>query len=154
MQKTVNQIREIEIIEAELASQEAGILALNINDENISQFATTFLYLDKNIYVFFNTDNEVYDSIRLDAPGSFTVVKQGKVKKGKKSTSDSAYNFFSITITGLIKKVEEAKTLEEIRQGYLKKYKVENSGSSELSDLSSAIILDSEEIQAFEETGG
>jgi len=52
MQRFTNQIRDLELIESELKNTSVGVLALYIDDEKTIQYPTTFLYRDKNIYIF------------------------------------------------------------------------------------------------------
>ncbi|MEO8398807.1 MAG: hypothetical protein ABI550_03220 [Ignavibacteriaceae bacterium] len=154
MEKRLSQIRDIELIEKELNSANVGIAALCIKDENIIQKATTYIYLDKNIYFFFNIDSELYEKIQFDTSASFTILKNEKAKKNSENFK-SIYHVISISILGLVKKVDEQKLLEELRKSYLKKYSRNSSMTKENSALlGKSIIIDTEEIQAFEEIGG
>ena len=61
----------------------------------------------------------------------------------------------TVCIKGLIKKVEEQKVLDEIRKTYLNKYSKDSTvGEEEIAELNKLIIIDTEEIQSFEEQGG
>ena len=154
MHIAVNQIRDLELIEKELSSNPAGVLALMLDNEKVSQIATTFLYLDKNIFIFFGNDDELFDKIQFETNVTFTILKYGKIKKEKNMVFEPTYNLFSISISGLVKKVDEPKLLEELQQNYISKYKKSVEEKIDLSTISKAIIIDTEEIQAFEETGG
>lgn len=154
MHKVIKQIRDLEIIEEELTTNPAGVLALMINDESVTQIATTFLYLDKNIYIFFEGEDEIFDKIQFENGVTFTVLKYGKLKKRKDIEFEPTYDLFSISVSGTIKKIDEQKLLEELQQNYIKKYKKNIDDEIDLSSLARAVIVDSEEIQAFEETGG
>ncbi len=151
MKKNKRQIRDIELIEKELHNTHVGVLAL-YEDEKVLQIPTTFLYLDKNIYIFLE-DEEIYDTLHFDSQASFALIKNDKPRKNSKQENRSTYHALSITITGNLRKVDEQK-LDEIKSGFLKKYS-NNGDESEIIDLNDkAVIIDSEEIQAFEETGG
>lgn len=154
MQKIVNQVRELEKIEKELNSNPVGVRALNVDNEKVIQVTTTFIYIDKNIYIFFGENDEIFGDINSESMASFTVIKYNSNKKRPKLKFEPTYDVFSISVFGQVKNVEENKTLEEVRNSYAKKYKKEISGDINFSHLSKAIILDSVEIQAFEEFGG
>ena len=100
MQRIINQIRDLELIESELNNTTVGVLALYIDDEKTIQYPTTFLYRDKNIYIFFKNDDELYESIKYNSNASFTIIKQEKVKHGKKLDFTPTYQMFSITLNG------------------------------------------------------
>ncbi len=155
MQRIINQIRDLEIIESELKSTTVGVFALNIDEEKTIQYPTTFLYRDKNIYIFFKTDDELYQSIKYNSNASFTIVRQEKTKRGKKTDFSPSYQMFSITLNGLVRKVDEEKTMSVLREEYLAKYsKKTDSIKQNIPSLSAAIIMDSDEIHAQEEVGG
>ena len=74
MKKTF-QIRDLELIEKELSENFVGVLAVTLKNEKVVQTATTFVYMDKNIYIFFNNESEIYEDINLDINGSFIILK-------------------------------------------------------------------------------
>lgn len=155
MQRIVTQIRDLEIIENELKNTMIGVLALHLDDEKTVQFPTTFLYRDKNIYIFFKNDDELYQSITYNSAASFTIIKQEKIKRSKKEEFIPTYQLFSITLNGLVRKVDEEKTMVSLRQEYLNKYsKKTEQPKTSLPSLAAAIIMDSDEIHAQEEIGG
>lgn len=155
MQRVTNQIRDLELIESELKNTSVGVLALYIDDEKTIQYPTTFLYRDKNIYIFFKNDDELYESIKYNSNASFTIIKQEKIKRGKKLEFTPSYQMFSITLNGLVRKVDEEKTMNNLRHEYLAKYsKKTDTVRKNISALASAIIMDSDEIHAQEEIGG
>jgi hypothetical protein len=154
MHKNITQIRDLDLIESELKINLAGVLALNHGNDRITQIATPFLYQDKNIYIFFNNDDEFFESIKFNDYASFTIIKVERAKKTKEMDFDPTYNFFSICVKGPIKNIDDNKFIEDLRQNYLKKYKKNVEGEIDFAPLSKIIIIDSEEIQAFEETGG
>lgn len=154
MQKRTIQIRDLKAIEHGLDNNFAGVLSFYGGEENVAHIPLTFIYLDKNIYLFFNADDEVYESIPYDNTAIFTTVKSEKGKKVNNQEFDAVYRFFSVTIKGIIKKVDEPKIIEDIRKRYLKKYstKVDDPNNNEY--LNKLVIIDTEEIQAIEEIGG
>ena len=148
MKRTISQIRDLDQIEKELNSNTTGVLAFSIDEDKIVQVATTYLYLDKNVYIFFREEDELFENIRFQSEVSFTVLKT-------ENSSAHRYNIFSITISGLIKKLDDQKTIDDLAQNYLKKYS-DGKGESEKTptSLSRVVLIDSREIQAIEETGG
>lgn len=155
MRRIVNQIRDLELIEKELNEAAAGVFALSIDDEKIIQFPTTFLYRDKNIYIFFNNDDEFYQSIKYNSSASFTIIKEEKIKRTRKIDFAPSYKIFSITLNGLVRKVDEEKTMAMLRQEYLAKYsKRTDLDGKNIPMLAAAIIMDSDEFHAQEEIGG
>jgi len=155
MNKIISQIRDLDLIEKELNNSTGGVLAVNIDNEIAIQIATTFLYRDKNIYIFFNNKNELFDNIPFNASGSFTIIKNEKVKKIPKIDFHPVYYLFSISVTGTIKKVDEQKVVDELKKSYFKKYsKKQDHTKKDMAALGKLIIIDSEEIQALEEVGG
>lgn len=155
MQRIINQVRDLELIEKELSEAAVGMLALAIDDKKTIQFPTTFLYRDKNIYIFFNSADEFYQAIEYNSSASFSIIKEEKIKKSKSTDFVPSYRFFSITLKGLVRQVGEDKMLSTLRQEYLLKYskKVDES-SKKIPWLAAAIIMDSAEIHAQEEIGG
>lgn len=154
MHKIVSQIRDLEIIEEELKSNQAGVLALIYDGDKITQLTTTFLYMDKNIYIFFHKDDELYDNLQFESNAIFSILKQGKIKKIKNINFEPTYNILSITIKGIMKKIDDPKLLEEAKSNYILKYKRQSGSEVDYSPISKVILIDTEEIQASEETGG
>jgi hypothetical protein len=154
MRKFVLHVRDLDLIENELKNNPAGVFALGLENEKIAQIATTFLYLDKNIYIFFSEEDEFYNSIQFDADVTFTILRYGNIGKSKDVDFDPSYNLFSISVKGIVKKVEEAKVIEELRKNYISKYQKSAEGKIDYSILAKAVLIDTEEIQAVEETGG
>ena len=152
MRKIITQIRDIEIIEKELAACPAGIVALMLNNDKLYQFTTPYLYLDKNIYIFFEDESELFQNLHFDSNVSFTIIKNEKVKKIKNFTP--TYGILSINILGKIKIVDDQKIMEDVRQHYLSKYKKNLEGEFDLTFLKKIIVIDTEEIHAAEEIGG
>lgn len=154
MKKILKNIRDLELIESELKKSEAGVLALHSGDDSIIQFACNFIYLDKNVYAFILLDEELVDKIKFGVQSSFTILKNEKVKKDGDLDFIPKYKLFYISVSGKIREAEEKKTIDEVMTLYRKKYsddgKNEKINSSTFGKL---VCLDSEEIQAFEETG-
>ncbi len=144
MKKTF-QIRDLEFIEKELLENFVGVLAVTLKNEKVVQTATTFLYLDKNIYVLFNNESEIYEDINLDINGSFIILKNESLN-GKDIANQ--YRLMSISISGSVKKVEEQKLLDELKKNYSKKYPDDNES---LIKLNKALIIDTDEILALDE---
>ncbi|HSP86849.1 MAG TPA: hypothetical protein VLN45_01845 [Ignavibacteriaceae bacterium] len=152
MKKIVNQIRDIQHIEKELHNNPVGVLSLNLKDDELIQMPTTFLYLDKNIYFFLDDNAELYENLKLETDVKFIIVMNEKIKKNSKIDFTPMYNVISVSIAGLLKKVDDEKLMNLVRKNYVKKY---SSKSDEKSFLSNKIVfIDTEEIQAFEEVGG
>ncbi len=154
MRKFVLQIRDLDLIESELKSNPAGVFAVELENEKVAQIATTFLYLDKNIYIFFNKEDEFYNGIQFDVEVTFTILRYGNAEKQKSVDFDPAYNLFSISVKGIVKKVEEIKLIDDLRKNYINKYQKSSDSKIDYSILSKVIMIDTEEIQAVEETGG
>lgn len=154
MNKIVSQIRDLSTIEKELSTNPAGVLAINVDNEKVAQLATTFLYQDKNVYLFFDDDDEFFEGISFETNVSFTIIKNDKVKKSKKNNIEPTYSLLAISVNGMMRKVEEQKTIEELKQNYLRKYGKSDGDDLNFPSLNNVVIIDSEEIQAFEETGG
>jgi nitroimidazol reductase NimA-like FMN-containing flavoprotein (pyridoxamine 5'-phosphate oxidase superfamily) len=143
MKKTF-QIRDLELIEKELSGNYVGVLAVTLKNEKVVQTATTFVYMDKNIYIFFNNESEIYEDINLDINGSFIILKNESLNED----TINKYRLMSISISGAVKKVEELKLLDEIKKNYAKKYPEDNEN---LLSLNKALIIDTDEILAFDE---
>jgi len=153
MRKIVTQVRDIEQIEKELVSNNSGVLALNIKSGKVVQFATTFLYQDKNIYFFLGEKDE-FDRINFESSVSFTLIKSDKTRKSHNPDFTPTYNILSISVSGFLKKEDDEKLLPVLKKNYMKKY---SSGTDEEeipSRLVNVFFIDTEEIQAFEEVGG
>ncbi len=154
MHKIINQIRDIKVIEEELNNNPAGILALIFDGDKVTQLTKTYLYMDKNIYIFFHKDDELFDDIQWDSIAMFTIFKLGKLKKTNNLDFEPTYNIFSITVRGAIKKIDDPKLIEEAKNNYVSKYKRKINTPIDYSHISKVVLIDTEEIQASEETGG
>jgi hypothetical protein len=154
MHKLVNQVRDLELIEEELNVNPVGVMALLADSEKVSQVATTFLYRDKNIFIFFGSDDELYQSIQFNSRVVFTILRYDNIKKNTKINFDPTYNLFYVSISGVVKKIDEQKLIEEVQHNFIMKYKKRVSEDYDLSLLSNVVMIDTEEIQAFTEMGG
>ena len=155
MKRIITQIRDIKLIENELSENFIGIIAHSLQNGDVFQKVTPFIYKDKNVYIFYRDDSESYERIQLDTTASFTVNRNEKVKKGTSKEFVSVYDVITVCIKGIVKKVDEQKTVEEVRKTYLSKYSKDGKiGEEELAELNKLIIIDTQEIQSFEEQGG
>ena len=78
MNKKFKVIRDLALVEKELSSAQGGIISVSLKKENFTQFATIFVYQNKNI--FFYVDNEeLLRTIKLDALAKFTILKDKNV---------------------------------------------------------------------------
>jgi len=153
MLKYVKQIRELDLIEKELNYIDAGLLAFSSEEEEkIIHLPSTFLYHDKNIYLFIFSE-EILEKVVFGAPARFTTLRTDKHKRNKKDT-EHKYEFFSVSVKGSIKKIDDPKTFDEVKKKYLDKYTSNSSDEENTLSMDNLIIIDSEEIQALEEKGG
>ncbi len=153
MKINFNQIRDLEIIEKELTGSLAGFLAYNDNLDKVYQTAVPFVYLDKNIFVLFDNEDENYNKIVFDHNVSFGVYNE-------RSRSEKNYNTISIKCCGNIKKVDDSKLYDEVLKIYSQKYGEvqeeilsDEQDSEENKNEKKLVIIDTEEIQAMEISG-
>ena len=149
MQKEITTIRNLELVEKELNSANAGVISLSLQKTKFVQFATNFVYQDKNIFIFIDNE-ELLRSIKFDSLSRFTVLNQ----KTTDEKQESIYRLFSILVTGNLREAEEKKVINDITQTYIQKY----SGKLILPDdkiasMGKLVFVDSEELLAFEEIG-
>ena len=146
-------IRDLNLVEKELSSAQAGVVSVSLKKEYFTQFATNFIYQNKN--VFFYVDNEeLLRTIKLDALSKFTILKDKNFSKELVEKKDPLYRLFSIVVTGVIREAEEQKTINSIAQSFIEKYsgklireEKENPSPGKL------LFVDSEELLAFDEIG-
>ena len=155
MKRIIKQIRNIDKIEKELLENYAGVIYLQLVDDKIEQLSTPFLYKDKNVFLFFADNDELYEDIQFDSFVSFTILRNMKVRKTKKADFNPTYHFYATKISGSIRKVEDSRAIEELKKSYAEKY----SGKTDKSDLDfnvmkNVAVIDTEEINAIEEIGG
>jgi len=160
MKNKLVQIRDLELIENELKNATAGVFAFVKDSDKAEQIVTPFLYLDKNIYILFESDDENYEKIAFNSNVSFTVY-------GDKNSQENNYKVFYIRCCGSVKKIEEQKTVDEISKSISEKYglsfsetlkSVDEIDQNEIPDEDAKptprlILIDTEEIQAVEMSG-
>ena len=152
MQIKVRKIRQLDIIEKELDSIHSGVIALPL-EEDFEQIATSFVYHDKNIFLFIQ-DKELYDDLKFGSLAKFTVIKESKFDKKSKGADEDTYRLFYISVNGILKSVSEKKLRDNIKQNFIQKYSgqlIESEGKSK--SFLKLVFIDSEELVATEETG-
>lgn len=143
MKRKITHIRDLAQIEKELFNTKVGVLALTVERDKVIQLATTFIYLHKNIYVFFDEDNEIYRDVNLENNGSFIVLQNRSLS--------SKHFLTSISISGSVKKVDDNRAMAEIREEYIRKYsKTMDLFEGDISVLRS-LFIDTEEFLAIEQ---
>jgi shikimate kinase len=153
MKKKLIVIRDLSLVEKELSSTQGGVISVLLKKESFTQFATNFVYQNKNI--FFYVDNEeLLRTIKLDALAKFTILKDKNVTKELMEKNEPLYRLFSVVVTGVIREAEEQKTISNIAQSFIEKY----SGKlirdeKETPSPGKLLFVDSEELLAFDEIG-
>ena len=153
MIKKFKVIRDLSLVEQELSSVHGGVVSILLKKESFTQFATNFVYQNKNI--FFYVDNEeLLRTIKFDALAKFTILKDKNVTKELIEKKDPLYRLFSVVVTGVIREAEEQKTIRNIAQSFIEKY----SGKlirdeKETPSPGKLLFIDSEELLAFDEMG-
>lgn len=153
MNKKLKVIRDLSLVEKELSSAQGGVISVLLKKESFTQFATNFIYQNKNI--FFYVDNEeLLRTIKLDSLAKFTILKDKNVTKELMEKKDPLYRLFSVVVTGVIREAEEQKTITNIAQSFIEKY----SGKlirdeKETPSPGKLLFVDSEELLAFDEIG-
>jgi hypothetical protein len=84
----------------------------------------------------------------------FTILNDKNVTKELIEKNDPLYRLFSIVVTGVVREVEEKKTMRDIDQSFIEKY----SGKLLLSEKETQtkgklLVVDSEELLAYDELG-
>ena len=153
MNRKINTIRNLPLIEKELGSTNAGVVSVSLKKEGFAQLATNFVYQNKNIF-FYLDNEELLREIRFDSQAKFTILNDKNVSKELLEKKDALYRLFSIIVTGSIREAEEQKTLKSIAQSFIEKY----SGKLLYSDKDNLpggklLFVDSEELLAFDEVG-
>jgi hypothetical protein len=153
MNKKIKIIRDLHLVEKELSSVQSGVLAITLQKDTFGQFATNFIYQNKNVFVFINNE-ELLKTIKTDAPAKFTILREKNVSKELREEPEVFYRLFSIVVTGLFREVEEKKILNDVTQSYIQKY----SGKlilnkKEVTSPGKLYFVDSEELLAFDEIG-
>ena len=108
MKQKVNQIRDLAIIEKTLNKSKVGILAYRDDKGKINQAVTPFVYVDKNIFLFYDKD-ENFDRIMFNSNVNFSVLKEEKISKENVLDFEPAYRFLQIWCDGIIKNIDDSK---------------------------------------------
>ena len=153
MNKKVKVIRDLSLVEKELSIAQGGVVAVTLQKESFAQFATNFVYQNKNIF-FYLDNEELLRTIKFDSIAKFTILKDKNVSKDLIDSKDPLYRLFSIVVTGIIRETEEQKTIKSVAQSFIEKY----SGKLLLSEKQAQtkgklVVIDSEELLAFDEIG-
>ena len=153
MNKKIKVIRDLSLVEKELSSAQGGVISITLQKDSFAQFATIFVYQNKNIF-FYLENEELLRTIKLDSPAKFTILNDKNVTKELIDKKDPLYRLFSIVVTGVVREVEEKKTIRDIDQSFIEKY----SGKLLLSEKESQtkgklLVVDSEELLAYDELG-
>jgi len=152
MQIKTKTIRNLKIIEKELNFIPSGVVTLPLEVE-IEQFATTFVYHNKNIYFFIN-DNELYRKILFGYISKFTAIQDSSIAKKSKQSTGNNYTLFYISISGIVKNIKEKNVINSVYQGFIQKYSGKLIDSEIKSkSFSKLVYIDTEEMTATEEIG-
>lgn len=143
MKSKVIQVRDLEVIETELNSAKMGVLACTDDKENVGQIVVPFLYSAKNIYFLFEDEDEL-DGVLFEHKASFVIFRS--VNNGSNLSDDK---FFEVKCTGILRKVEEPRVIDDVTRSYDLKYSEGKEGGLPVSDLK-IVMIDTEEIQAAE----
>ena len=153
MNKKIKVIRDLSLVEKELSSAQGGVISITLQKDSFAQFATIFVYQNKNIF-FYLENEELLRTIKLDSPAKFTILNDKNVTKELIEKKEPLYRLFSIVVTGIVREVEEKKTIRDIDQSFVEKY----SGKLLLSEKETQtkgklLVVDSEELLAYDELG-
>ena len=80
MNKKIKTLRDLSLVEKELSSIQSGVLAVTLQKDTFVQFATNFVYQNKNIFVFIN-NAELLRTIKFDSPAKFTILREKNTTK-------------------------------------------------------------------------
>ena len=141
MQLKINPVRDLKIIEKELNVTKVGILAYHDDKEKVIQVVTPFVYVNKNIYLF-HESNENFNRIVLNDNVNFSIFREEKISKENILDFEPVYRFIQIWCGGIIKKVEEPKLAESVMKAYHQKYTTKpEKGIKDLEKLFTGDIL-------------
>jgi nitroimidazol reductase NimA-like FMN-containing flavoprotein (pyridoxamine 5'-phosphate oxidase superfamily) len=149
MKKNFIVVRDISEIENELNNALAGVITLRLKEGLNYQIATNFIYLDKNIFVALNKQDEKFESIKFNHSAQFIIFS------AKLNTEDDfTYQVKYVSIVGEFRELEDSKLIESVKENFQKKY------SNNVKEIDYVIpsnlvlcILDSKEIQFIIENG-
>ena len=153
MKKQLKVIRDLTIVEKELNSSLGGVVAISLKKEGFTQFATNFVYQNKNVF-FYLENEETLRTIRSDSLARFTILSEKNVTKDLLDLKEPLYRLFSVVVTGVIREAEEKKTINTVEQSFIEKY----SGKLILVEkgfpaIGKLYFIDSEELLAYDEAG-
>lgn len=149
MQRNQIIIRDIQEIEKEINDALTGVASMLLDSDKIYQIPTNFVYLDKNIFIYIDSNDEVFQSIKFNSPASFSIIKSEK-QGGKEIT----YRLKYVTINGEIRVVDDLKLIDQIKENYRKKYSSRISTEDyKIPDNLIVCIIDTIEIKAVIEEG-
>ena len=74
MNRKIITIRDLALVEKELGSATAGVVPVSLKKENFAQFATNFVFQNKNVF-FYLENEELLRTLKLDALAKFTILK-------------------------------------------------------------------------------
>ena len=150
MKKQTISIKDLSIIENQLLQSKAGVIAFGDEDDEVRQAVVNYVYKDKNIFFAISEREELLEKIQFNSRVCFTVFK---TVEPPNAGNKNSHTTFSVSLFGIIKEVDEEKLLNEFVQDYTKKYFKDSSGNQNKSYTEGKVIMiDSEEIQAIEET--
>jgi hypothetical protein len=150
MKQKVNQIRDLAIIEKTLNKSKVGILAYRDDKGKINQAVTPFVYVDKNIFLFYDKD-ENFDRIMFNSNVNFSVLKEEKISKENVLDFEPAYRFLQIWCDGIIKNIDDSKIKDDVIEAYLDKYNLKPEEMEKNFEI--LFFIDTEQLQAAEMFG-
>lgn len=141
--------RDINEIEKELNNSLAGVLTLRLKGGGNYQITTNFIYLDKNIFVVLNKEDEKFEHIKFNSYGQF-IVYNAHLEKN----FDYNYQIKSISVIGEFRELDDAKLIEQVKENFFKKFSQDSDQSDyQIPSNLTLCILDSKEIQFIIENG-
>ena len=151
MKKKIAQVRDITEIEKQLTQTQTGVLCIHLSNEKLLQIACNFIYLDKNIYTYFDRTDELFEFIKYGCSASFSISSSEKPNlKSKEFTYKLSYT----TINGEIKDIDDPKLKEQINELYRLKYsKIISANDYKVNDNLIPLLLDTNEIKSLVEEG-
>lgn len=153
MNKKLKVIRDLSLVEKELSSSQGGVVSISLKKENFIQFATTFVYQNKNIF-FYLDNEEILRTIKLESMARFTILREKNVTEELLQNKDPLYRLFSIVVTGVIREAEEQKTIKDVTQSFIEKYSGKLIREEKDSRSTGKLyFVDSEELLAYDEIG-
>lgn len=154
MKKVISNIRDLKLIEKELLKEHSGVISIQLDDEKIYQVASNYVYLDKNIYVFLQVDEDLYQQLKFGYPGSFTIHKFENKFKEHDLFAESTYRLTSVSINGVVREVEDKKLFDQLIENYGNKYSPNILLKEYMREKNlKPVMIDTEEMYAFHEEG-